>query len=110
MGDRDDPGRRLDTRFADWDARLDRVDAQRRNAAEVEAEVVVEITEQPVSGGHILFVPSPSGYELVERDGTTPSIGEKIELAGREGSYAVTRVVRSPLPDDRRHCAYLEII
>jgi hypothetical protein len=109
MGDKDDSGRRLDARFADWDARLDRVDAQRRHAAEVEAEVVVETTEQPAPGGHILFVPSPSGYELVERDGTTPSTGEEIELAGREGRYAVTRVVRSPLPDDRRRCAYLEL-
>ena len=110
MADRDDPGRRLDARFADWDARLDRLDAQRSPEAEPEVEAEVEVTQQPAPGGHVLFVPSPSGYELVERDGTTPSTGEKIALDGREGSYAVTRVVRSPLPDDRRRCAVLELV
>ena len=117
MAEKEDPGRRLDARFADWDARLDRLDAQRGPAAErevkaeAEAEVEVEVNEQRGEPeGHVLFVPSSSGYELVERNGMTPSTGERIELDGREGSYAVTRVVRSPLPDDERRCAYLELI
>lgn len=117
MGDREDPARRLDARFADWDARLDRLDAERRQAAEPEVApgTGVEVAAQPAArepapGGHVLFVPSPSGYELVERDGATPSTGEMIELDGREGSYAVTRIVRSPLPGDRRRCAVLELV
>jgi hypothetical protein len=108
MGEREDPARRLDARFADWDARLNRLDAERRQAAEPEVEAEAEVTDEP--GGYVLLVPSPSGYELVERDGAVPSTGEKIQLDGREGSYAVTRIVRSPLPDDRRRCAVLEII
>ena len=114
MADRDDAGRRLDARFADWDARLDRLDTQRSPALErkVEAEGADADEDGAREGhcGHVLFVPSASGYELVERDGSTPSIGEEIELDGREGSYAVTRVVRSPLQGDRRPCAYLELI
>jgi hypothetical protein len=105
MGEREDPARRLDAKLADWDARLDRVESQQRPA--VEADVP---SESPAPGRHILFLPSPSGYELVERDGELPAAGELVELDGREGSYAVTRIVRSPLPDDRRRCAYLEII
>jgi hypothetical protein len=104
MDDRDDPERRLDARLSDWDARLDRVEAQARPSHAIETP-----PERPTPGRHILLVPSPSGYELVEREGESPSTGELVELDGRACSYAVTRVVRSPLPDDRRRCAVLEL-
>jgi hypothetical protein len=53
----------------------------------------------------VLFVPSPSGYRLVERSGPTPAVGDVV--AADAGNYVVVKVVRSPLPDDVRPCAYL---
>lgn len=54
---------------------------------------------------HLLFVWKPSGYELVERDGEPPGVGESIDVEGR--SQRVTKIGPSPLPGDGRPCAYL---
>jgi hypothetical protein len=54
---------------------------------------------------HLLFVWKPSGYELVERDGAPPGIGDTIDVEGR--AQRVTKVGPSPLPGDGRPCAYL---
>jgi hypothetical protein len=83
----------IETRLADWGARLDRLEE--------------EPVPTRVSGGYLLFVPSPSGYELVERTGSAPAPGDLLELDEREGRYVVSRVVRSPLPGDTRPCAYV---
>ena len=58
--------------------------------------------------GHVLFVAKPTGYELVARDGEPPSVGQLVELDGQEGRWIVSRVAPSPLPVDRRPCAYLQ--
>jgi hypothetical protein len=59
------------------------------------------------AGNHLLFVPKPSGYELVERDGEAPKAGSEVEL--EEGArYTVIKIGPSPLPDDGRACAYLQ--
>jgi hypothetical protein len=55
---------------------------------------------------HLLFVWKPSGYELHEREGEPPSVGSEIELGDR--SEQVIKVGPSPLPGDRRPCAYLQ--
>jgi hypothetical protein len=54
---------------------------------------------------HLLFVWKPSGYELIERDGEPPSVGSPIDLGDR--TELVTKIGPSPLPGDRRPCAYL---
>jgi hypothetical protein len=54
---------------------------------------------------HLLFVWKPSGYELVERDGEPPGVGETIDVDGR--GQRVTKIGPSPLPGDGRPCAYL---
>jgi len=97
----------IDARLADWEARLDRLEGRR--ALRIQPEPAEE-PESDATDGHVLFVPSPSGYELVERVGEFPSVSEPLELDGPDGRYAVMRIVRSPLPGDRRRCAYLEII
>jgi hypothetical protein len=95
----DAAGLSIDARLADWEARLERLEeAPAREAA------------QESNCGHLLFVPSAGGYELVEGAGESPSPGDLLEIDGRDGRYAVTRVVRSPLPNDGRSCAYLEAI
>ena len=55
--------------------------------------------------GHLLFVWSPSGYTLEERPGDPPQPGAEIE--DRERRFRVTKIAPSPLPGDRRRCAYL---
>jgi len=55
--------------------------------------------------GHLLFVWKPSGYELVEQQGDAPAVGAEVELDG--STLRVTKVGPSPLPGDRRSCAYL---
>ena len=56
--------------------------------------------------GYCLFVSKPTGYELVDRDGEPPSVGSVVELDG-QGKWVVNRISQSPLPQDRRPCAYL---
>ena len=57
---------------------------------------------------HVLFVPSASGYTLVERDGVAPAVGAFVELTEPRGSFVVRRLGPSPLPGPKRRCAYLE--
>ena len=73
-----------------------------------------DVDEQPAAGaeeeeteeGHALVVPGPGGYRLLDRDGPAPARGETLELD--EGMFRVLRLGSSPLPGDRRRCAFLE--
>lgn len=56
---------------------------------------------------HLLFISKPTGYELMARDGDPPSIGSTLELDG-VGQFVVSRISPSPLPADKRPCAYLQ--
>jgi len=56
--------------------------------------------------GHLVFVWKPSGYELREEDGDAPAVGAEVELDGT--TLRVTKVGPSPLPGDKRACAYLD--
>jgi len=59
--------------------------------------------------GHLLFVATPAGYILCEGDGAPPDAGRELESADLpEGRFLVTKVGPSPLPGDRRRCAYLQ--
>ncbi len=53
---------------------------------------------------HLLFVWTPTGYELREREGEPPSVGEQVDLD--EKRLWITKVGVSPLPGDDRACAY----
>jgi hypothetical protein len=55
---------------------------------------------------HLRFVWTANGYELRERDGEAPSVGEEVEED--EQRLFVTKVAPSPLPGDLRRCAYLQ--
>lgn len=55
--------------------------------------------------GHLVFVWKPSGYELREEAGDAPEVGAEVELDGT--TLRVTKVAPSPLPGDKRVCAYL---
>jgi hypothetical protein len=55
---------------------------------------------------YLLFVPKPSGYDLREHEGDPPPVGQEVEEDGVP--MTVTKVAASPLPGDRRRCAYLQ--
>ena len=55
---------------------------------------------------YLVFIVKPSGYELHEREGNPPQVGEQVEDG--KLSYWVSKVAASPLPGDTRRCAYLQ--
>ena len=61
---------------------------------------------EPAAGAYLLYVWSPTGYRLEERAGDVPAVGAAVDL-GDGARYAVQKVGPSPLPDDRRLCAFL---
>jgi hypothetical protein len=56
---------------------------------------------------HLRFVSTPSGYVLMEAEGRAPSPGSTVALPEELGPFLVLRLGPSPLPNDRRTCAYL---
>jgi len=106
-------------------ARIDELDAelQAALAARGELEVAVaelrEQAEQPpqaveaaeeATGGraHLLFVPSSSGYALIDFEGPDPPSGTLLDVDGV--NYVVRRVGASPFPGDRLRCVYLDLV
>ena len=57
---------------------------------------------------HLLFVSKPTGYELHQADGDPPQPGTPVRLDEDAGTYFVSKVGTSPLPMDKRRCAYLQ--
>ena len=55
--------------------------------------------------GYLVFIARPTGYELREQDGEPPSVGAQLEQDGEK--LSVSKVAPSPLPGDKRPCAYL---
>ena len=55
---------------------------------------------------HLRFVWKATGYELREREGEAPSVGDQVEEDDER--LFVTKVAPSPLPGDTRRCAYLQ--
>jgi hypothetical protein len=82
------------------------IDLLRTRVAEAEAEVERSGVDPDGAGnGHVLFVWSPSGYALLSRAGEPPAVGSEVGVSG--GSQVVVKLGPSPLPGDRRRCAYL---
>ena len=83
------------------------IDLLRTSVAGAEAEL--EPAHENATGEsseHILFVWSPSGYALLSRSGEPPPVGTEIGVSG--GRLVVTKIGPSPLPGDRRRCAFLD--
>lgn len=55
---------------------------------------------------YLLFVWTPRGYELREREGDPPAVGAEVEEDGKQ--QRVSKLAPSPLPGDDRVCAYLQ--
>jgi hypothetical protein len=95
----------------DPDPELDRLQAENRRLQHeidrLQSEFirlkVVEAPEQPSS--HVVFVPTPERYLLLERQGPPPDPGEELELS--EGRFVVGKLGRAPFPGERRPCVFL---
>jgi hypothetical protein len=107
------------TELLDWQLTTDAdedgsrgIDLLRTRVAEAEAELEPGATEAsgaepPEPGpGHVLFAWTPSGYALLTRAGEPPPIGTEVGVSG--GSLVVSKIGPSPLPGDRRRCAFLD--
>ena len=57
-------------------------------------------------GRYLLFVWTPSGYEIREEEGELPAVGSQVEMNG--ATMRVSKVGVSPLPGDDRPCAFLQ--
>ena len=63
-----------------------------------------------MAGNHVLFVSRPTGYELVEREGEPPAPGTVVDVGENGARFEVGKVAASPLPQDDRPCAYLQLV
>ena len=79
------------------------------------AERVDELERRQVSASdedeqtHVLFIPTQSGYSLLERPGPAPAVGATVEVDGdseNAGHFVVCKHGR-PVPGGPR-CAYVE--
>jgi hypothetical protein len=90
---------------------LDRLEAENRRLqdeierlrGEFTKLTLVETTQHASS--HLLFVPTPARYLLVEREGAPPQPGAKLEL--EQGAFAVAKLGDAPFPGEDRPCAFL---
>lgn len=58
--------------------------------------------------GYVEVFPEKGQYVLRDREGRCPSEGDTVDGEGGV-EYVVLKVGRSPLPNDRRRCVYLEL-
>jgi hypothetical protein len=86
----------LDTFLSLHDVR-EALERARERIAALEAE----LTSIVQARSHLLFAWAPGGYELRQADGPAPERGSHVE------GGVVVRVGPSPLPADRRRCAYV---
>jgi len=93
------------------DPELERLEDENRELrAEIERlrgefrELKLVETPEPATA-HLLFVPSPVRYALVDGDGPAPSEGSEVELDER--LFVVSKVGPAPFPDESRACAFL---
>lgn len=74
------------------------------------SEETAQVVDSRHSATHLLFVPGPGCYALIERLGPPPEVGQEITPGdGDDRRFVVTRVAESPLPLDQRDCAYLQL-
>jgi hypothetical protein len=95
----------------DPDPELDRLQVENRRLQEEIARLHDEFTklrlvEAPeAAASHLLFVPTPARYLMVERQGPPPAPGEELDL--NEGTFLVGKLGRAPFPGEQRPCAFL---
>jgi hypothetical protein len=77
---------------------------KRELRAALEAQVEPEPEPEPETE-HLLFLPGPSGYVVLERPGPPPAAGDAVAV--EDAFYTVLKVGSSPLPGRPVRCAFL---
>jgi hypothetical protein len=97
-------------RSAAWTAAPPPAEATQASWSKQRREDSPEAQRQPRPDlGHLLFVPTYQGYLLLQRSGSAPALGEVLELPDTPGvRLVVAKLALSPLPQDKRVCAYLD--
>jgi hypothetical protein len=97
----------------DPDPELERLEAENHRLLDELARLRGEfarltVAEAPkTASAHLLFVPTPERYLLLEREGAPPARGEELQVFEVEGRFTVAKVGRAPYPGELRPCAYL---
>ena len=95
------------------DPELDRLESENRRLQHEIERLRGEFTKlklveaPPEAATHLLFVPTPARYLLVEREGAPPDPGVELAVPEADGSFVVTKVGRSPFPGESWPCAFL---
>jgi hypothetical protein len=79
-----------------------------RGVAAAEGDSEAGGSGESTAQAHLLFVSTSHGYQLLKRRGPAPTAFEYVSVPGYDGLFQVAKLVNSPLPNDRRLCAYLE--
>ena len=85
----------------------------RRDSQPLGASAHAHLAERASNGlaretSFVAFAPTPEGYRLVECLGAAPVLGGTVDVPGHSSALVVSKLGKSPLPHDRRPCAYLE--
>jgi hypothetical protein len=67
----------------------------------------LKLVEPESPSSHLLFVPTPARYLLLEREGAPPEAGDELDLPDVVGRLVVAKLGRAPFPGERRPCAFL---
>jgi len=97
----------------DPDPELDRLESENQRLQDEIERLRGEFTKLKLveapqrSATHLLFVPTPARYLLVEREGSPPEPGVEVEVPEADAGFVVAKVGRSPFPAEPRPCAFL---
>jgi hypothetical protein len=100
----------------DPDPQLERLEAEnRRLQDEIERLhnefTTLKVVDAPAAPtppeAHLLFVPTPARYLLLERDGAPPEAGDELEVPEAASRLIVAKVGPAPFPAEPRPCAFL---
>jgi hypothetical protein len=107
---RRDQAERLIERVWKRDRRIAELSALEGELASVSGTATSE-SDAGVLRSHLVFAQLEQRYELVERDGALPGPNAMLRLPEIcEASFVVSRVGRSPLPNDPRRCAFVQLV
>jgi len=86
---------------------IERLGSAIRSADDAIAPPATDAPREIDLSSFLAFAPTPEGYRLVELPGPPPAVGETVDVPDFP-PQVVARLGASPLPFDRRACAYLE--